>query len=266
MKSPKTSPSWQEMRRLLASKSKIELLHLLRDLYVLHTDNKDFIHAQVLTPKQTTPKARQPKKQPRSTSKVVPKMRQLATIATELHEGASFNITRLTTLKSLCEDATAAAHFAVHLAKLTHKKMQEKPCPSHLDPEKWAHYKQVVDTAFRAMQRYVEQPTPQTTNPLWGLQSQVRAVQDRYEQQAWGPVRIIHSTEVLLIEYALSCLLQPTASGDWGYRLARQYAERYNARYGTGLIPESAPMVEDIADFWCQYHMGKPLREWLDTS
>ena len=28
------------MRRLLASKSKIELLHLLRDLYVLHTDKK----------------------------------------------------------------------------------------------------------------------------------------------------------------------------------------------------------------------------------
>ena len=149
MKSPKTSVSWQDMRRFLASKSKIELLHLLRDLYVLHTDNKDFIHAQVLTPKQTTPKARQPKKQPRSTSKVVPKMRQLATMAAELHEGASFNITRLTTLKSLCEDATAAAHFAVHLAKLTHKKMQEKPCPSHLDPEKWEYYKQVVDEAIR---------------------------------------------------------------------------------------------------------------------
>jgi len=144
--------------------------------------------------------------------------------------------------------------------------MQEKACPSHLDPEQWAYYKQVVDTALQAMQRYVEQPTPQTTNPLWGLQSQVRALQDRYENQAWGPVRIIESTEVLLIEYALSCLLQPTASGDWDYRLARQYAERYNSRYGTGLIPESAPLVEDIADFWCQYHLGKPLREWLHTS
>ena len=35
-----------------------------------------------------------------------------------------------------------------------------------------------------------------------------------------------------------------------------------DSRYGTGLIPESAPLVEDIADFWCQYHLGKPLREW----
>ena len=265
---PKKAPSlsWQDTRRLLASKSKNELLNLIRDLYALTTDNKDFVHAQVLTPKPKAPKARQPKQPPSSTAKVVPKIRQLATIARELHAGDSFNITRLTTVKSLCEDATAAARFAVHLAQLTHKKMQAQRRPSHLNSEKWAHYKQVVDTALRAMQRYVEQPTTQTTNPLWTLQSQVRALQDRYEQQAWGPVRIIHSTEVLMIEYALSCLLQPTASADWGYRLARQYAERYNSRYGTGLIPESAPMVEDIADFWCQYHMGKPLQVWLNTS
>jgi hypothetical protein len=144
--------------------------------------------------------------------------------------------------------------------------MQEQRRSSHLNAEKWEHYKQVVDEAVRQMERYVEQATPQTTNPLWTLQSQVRALQDRYEQQAWGPVRIIESTEVLLIEYALSSLLQPTASADWGYRLARQYAERYDSRYGTGLIPESAPMVEDIADFWCQYHLGKPLQEWLSSS
>jgi hypothetical protein len=266
MTSPKPSASWQEMRRLLASKSKNELLNLIRDLYILNTDNKDFVHAQVLTPKPTAPKARQPKKQPSQASKAVPKIRQLATVARELHEGASFNIIRLTTLKSLCEDATAAARFAVHLATLTHKKMQEQPCPSHLDAELWEHYKQVVETAVRAMQQYVEQPTSQTTNPLWTLQSQVRALQNTYRNQAWGPVRIIHSTEVLLIEYALSCLLQPTASADWGYHLACQYAERYNSRFGTGLIPESAPLVEDIADFWCQYHLEKPLREWMAAS
>src|SRR5262245_66086289 len=40
---------------------------------------------------------------------------------------------------------------------------------------------------------------------------------------------------------------------------------RHDVGTGTGLIPESAPMVEDIADFWCQYHLGKPLREWLGT-
>src|SRR2546430_10874625 len=132
MKKRATSPSWQHMRRLLASKSKNELLNLIRDLYTLTTDNKDFIHAQVLTPKPTAPKARQPKKEPSSTAKVIPKIRQLATIARELREVASFTITRLTTLKSLCEDATAAARFALHLAQLTYRRMEEEACPFHL--------------------------------------------------------------------------------------------------------------------------------------
>jgi hypothetical protein len=258
--------SWQHMRRLLASKSTIELLNLIRDLYILTTDNKDFVHTQVLTPKPIAPKARKPKKAPNPTAKVVPKLRQLATIARELREGASFNITRLTTLKSLCAEGTAAARFAVHLAQLTDRRMREKPCPSHLDSEKWAYYKQVVDEAIRQMQRSIEHPTQEATDLVRAWLSDVRAIQNTYRNQAWGPVRIIHSTDVLLIEYALSCLLQPTASADRGYHLARQDAERYDSRSGTGLIPESAPMVEDIADFWCQYHLGKPLQAWLHTS
>src|SRR5215831_19408556 len=258
--------SWQHMRRLLASKSKNELLNFIRDLYALTTANKDFVHAQVLTLKPKAPKARQPKKQPSQASKVIPKIRQLATMARELREGASFNITRLTTLKSLCEDATAAARFALHLAQLTYRRMQEKACPFHFDPEKWEYYKQVVDKALRQMQRYIEHPTQEAADLVQAWLSDARAIQNTYRNQAWGPVRIIHSTEVLLIEYALSGLLQPTVSADWGYHLARQYAERYNSRYGTGLIPESAPLVEDIADFWCQYHLGKLLREWLSSS
>src|SRR5262245_13735164 len=164
MASPKPSASWQYMRRLLASKSKNELLNLIRDLYILNTDNKDFVHAQLLTPKPKTPKSRQPKKQPSQASKVVPKIRQLATIARELREGASFNITRLTTLKSLCEDTTAAARFALHLAQLTHKKMQEKACPFHLDPQQWEYYKQVVDEAIRQMERYVEESSEEAAD------------------------------------------------------------------------------------------------------
>lgn len=266
MASSQPSPSWQEMRRLLASQSKNEILNLIRDLYILTTDNKDFAHAQVLPPKPTTPKTRQPKKPSSNVAKVVPKVRQLASMAIELHEGASFNITRLTTLKSLCEDAMAAARFAVHLAQLTYRRMRDRACPAHLDPAKWEYALQVVDESIRQMQRYLDNPTEDNAELVRAWLSDVRAIHNTYRHQAYGPVRMIHSTEVLLIEYALSCLLQPTASADWGYRLAHQYAERYNARYGTGLIPESAPLVEDIADFWCQYHLGKSLQEWLKTS
>ena len=199
-------------------------------------------------------------------AKIVPKIRQLATIARELREGASFNITRLTTLKSLCGDATAAARFAMHLAQLTYRRMRDRACPAHLDPEKWEYSLQVVDESLRQMQRYLEHPTEENADLVRAWLSDVRKLHDCYVHQVWGPVRSIDSTEVLLIAYALSYLLQPTASADWGYHLARRYAERYNPRYGTGLIPESAPLVEDIADFWCQYHLGKPLQEWMAAS
>src|SRR5215470_11850467 len=107
-KSAKTR-SWQHMRRLLASKNKNELLNLIRDLYALTTTNKDFVHAQVLTPKPKAPKARQPKQPPSSTAKVIPKIRQLATIARELREGASSNSPRRAVRKGICKEATAAA-------------------------------------------------------------------------------------------------------------------------------------------------------------
>jgi hypothetical protein len=281
----KKSPPWQEMRRTLSAKSKTELLNLIRDLYALNPENKDLVRTQALALKaapcrkvvvkdirsgktfEVGSSGETPAVAPRSkTSAVVPKIRRLAQMAAELQQGNHFEVTRLTTLKSLCEDATAAARFAVHLATLTYKKMQEKACPFHLDPQQWEYYKQVVDEAIRQMERYIKHPPQEAADLVQASLSDVRAIQNTYRNQAWGPVRIIHSTEVLLIEYALSCLLQPTASADWGYHLARQYAERYDPRYATGLIPASAPLVEDMADFWCQYHLGKPLQEWLKTS
>lgn len=65
------------------------------------------------------------------------------------------------------------------------------------------------------------------------------------------------------METSLECVLDPGASSELGYRLARQYAERYNPRYGTGLLPESSPMVEDIAEFWGRHLLGGGWRKRL---
>ncbi len=40
------TPKWQDVRRTLASKSQKELLNLIRDLYALHPEVKDFINAR----------------------------------------------------------------------------------------------------------------------------------------------------------------------------------------------------------------------------
>jgi hypothetical protein len=45
------------------------------------------------------------------------------------------------------------------------------------------------------------------------------------------------------------------------YKLAREYTELYKPESGTGLIPESAKMLLEIAEFWCQYFWGQNLAE-----
>ena len=69
--------------------------------------------------------------------------------------------------------------------------------------------------------------------------------------------------ELLVVETALECVLSPWASSELGYVIARQYAERYDSRYGNGLIPASAPLVEDIAEFWGRHLLGRGWRKQL---
>jgi hypothetical protein len=180
-----------------------------------------------------------------------------------LRQGRDFNITRLTSLKSLCAEPQAAAQFCLYLAQLTQERLLEKEKPDHLTEEIWLRCKVLIDQAIPAMKLYLAKPTPETERPLRTLFSNLQDVNNQYQNQAWGSVRIIQSIEVLLIEKALCAILRPAESDHWGYQMARDYAGRYSPRCGNGLIPESAPMVEDIANFWCQYHFGKPLSEWL---
>ncbi len=191
--------------------------------------------------------------------KTTKKLQALVQMATDLRQGKHFKITRLTVLKRLCGDPATAAEFALHLAKLTLKRMKARKRPSKTQQE----YQRLATAAVRGMTRYAKEPTTEAASPLHGLQSVIWEAQNDFERQQWGPVRIIKSRDLLVIETALECMLRPDVSHILAYDLARRYAERYNSRYGTGLIPESAPMVEDIAEFWGRHVLGRGWRKRL---
>ena len=193
-------------------------------------------------------------------AKTVKKIRTLAQIAADCHQGKDFNITRLTMLKSLCSDPDAAAQFALYIAKKTQQAMKR---PGRSRSNKQQRYERLVSKAVRGMAGYLKKRNEEVESALHELLSEIQSVQDRYEHQRWGAVRIITSRELLVVETSLECVLHPWASSDRGYRLARQYAERYNPRYFNGLIPESAPMVEDIAEFWGRHFLGRGWRRRL---
>ena len=78
--------------------------------------------------------------------------------------------------------------------------------------------------------------------------------QNEHRRISWGKVRIVHSMELVVVENALKSVLRDHEAPFWLYQAARDYAERYDSRHGTGLIPSSAPMVQEIADFWREFY------------
>lgn len=193
-------------------------------------------------------------------AKITKKIQTLGEIAADLRHGEHFKIIRLTMLKSLCSDQEAAAQFALYIAKKTQQRMKR---PGRAPSKTQQRYQQLVGSAVRRMAIHLKEGTTETESSLDGVHSEIQGVQNQHEHQQWGPVRIIKSRELLVVETSLECVLHPWASSDLGYRLARQYAERYDSRYGTGLIPKSAPMVEDIAEFWGKHFFGRGWKKRL---
>ena len=71
----------------------------------------------------------------------------------------------------------------------------------------------------------------------------------RVEFGRWGSFAraiVKNTTILLLIDDALRCFVEEWNAPFWAYQTARQHAERYDSRYGTGLIPTSADAVQDI--------------------
>jgi hypothetical protein len=185
---------------------------------------------------------------------VLSRVRKLAQVASELSEGANFSITRLTTLKYLCEDPEVAAHFAMYLANHTSRRINEMSSPLHLSNSEWRIHNELVERAVERLQSYVEGPSDPKREELRESLRELERVNDEYESIPYGMMRIIQDKNVLIVEDAVQCVLSPHSASTQAYHLARDYAERYDPRYGTGLIPESAPLVTDIVDFWCDYY------------
>ena len=170
------------------------------------------------------------------------KVEKLGEIAAELRRGKDFSITRLTVLKGLCEDRRAAGDFALFLARKVQKKMRGGEAPER--------FRKLADRAIREMKPYLADPTDERKDMLYDLLRGMQAEQDKHKNIAWGSVRLIKSMDLLVAEKCLKAVLRADEAPQWLYQAARDYCERYDSRYGTGLIPSSAPMVQEIADFW----------------
>jgi hypothetical protein len=185
------------------------------------------------------------------------RVRRLAETAASLHEGRNFPITRLTVIKALCREPRDATLFTVHLAVLARDQIVGGQRPQHLDQDVWERHKALAVEAVGVMQEHLAQASAQSRLRLADVLERVHGMQNKVVPVAWGVARVVDDRFLLIIEGALQCLLSPQAGPQLAYQTARQFAERYDPRYGTGLIPASAPFVEEIAAFWSRHHLGR---------
>ena len=73
--------------------------------------------------------------------------------------------------------------------------------------------------------------------------------QSEYQNQPWGPVRIVRHWNLMLIERALAIYLWHRDSPAHGYKLAADYCRHYDSRYGNGLNGPSREKIEGIVRF-----------------
>ena len=170
-------------------------------------------------------------------------------------------ITRLTSIKSLCTDEAAAQQFALYLSLRVQQEMNRAVSPSELTPEEWSTHNNLMIDAIALQKSYLATPTDEGKQSIWRLLKQIDSLQgDDYRNVHWTTVHFVRSGYLLKLEYTLRCFVERDFPY-WVYKLAREYVERYQPSYGSGLIPDSVPMLLEIAEFWCRYYFDCSLSE-----
>lgn len=152
-------------------------------------------------------------------------------------------------LKKLCAVRENAVPFACYMADLAQQHFHVAP-PARLDLERIDEFRTRIDDAVACIHGYAASPGADADVALRTSLHALASAQSETRNMQWATVRTIDSRDALVIEKAAHCILDPRDAASWGYRLGSSYTERYDSRFGGGLVPESAPLVLDIAEFW----------------
>jgi len=177
---------------------------------------------------------------------IVKKVKKLSEIAEALRQGKVFHVTRLATIKGLCGEPEAAAAFALFLAQKIQKKMRQKKYPQQ--------FRELVDRFIKELTPYLADPTEEGKARLASLCREMSSAQKEYKKIGWNVGRLLKYRDLVLVEECVRSVLSGSEAPFWAYHASKDYVVRFDARYGSGLIPNSAPMVEEIAGFFLEYY------------
>src|SRR5208337_697202 len=98
-------------------------------------------------------------------------------------------------------------------------------------------YRELVDRAVKELKPYLTDPSEERKERLASLCREIEAEQNEYEKIGWNMVRMVRSKDLIVVEESLKSVVRGYEAAIWAYHAAKDYAERYDARYPSGLIP-----------------------------
>jgi hypothetical protein len=176
------------------------------------------------------------------------KIKKLEEALAKLKSGEEnyYVITKLSSIKSLCQNETIRQHYCWHLFDCVKRQLVTEADQQTLQEQFICNLVDEIAQVMAEMQEGKE-----VGDALRKYQSQLAHFQSDYKKVKWTTVRLIKSTELLIIEYLILCLLSTDEYAQkLAYHATRSYVEQYDSSVGTGLIAKSIPMLEDVVTFW----------------
>lgn len=183
-------------------------------------------------------------------------LQKLEQIEFDLMQGATcFSITRLVVLKKLCKDRIARHCFAKYLCnKAFHAYKRNKNSGETINT--------AIVESLHLMDLIIENEKSGNLNYPAPLRAKLKAhyyklitYQNQTRRGHFGTqIRTITNMNLFRIELCIKSFLFDDEK--IGYEMGRHYSEKYQPAYGTGLIPDSLPYIQDIVRFWKEYLNG----------
>jgi len=164
---------------------------------------------------------------------------KLLAIVDEIDANGSANLTRLTILKKWFDHPERLSAFAIWVAgRAVSRKGKTNGAAAELFKE--------ARNMLSGIDRICPQPD---RGAVQMLHDRLRNFQNEYQHQRWGRVRIIHNWNLMLVEKSLAIYLWNLDSPTHGYKLAADYCQHCDSRYGNGLNGPSRTKIGEIVRF-----------------
>ena len=178
------------------------------------------------------------------------KIQKLADLIPLMQQGKRFELTRLTSLKTLCQKPAFANRLVLALAKKTLAQVEEgKGRTTDLAVKVARVHREQMASAVQAMEAWGEPITSEHRRAMHAIWDQLIECQNEQKRVKSNVVRVIFDLDLLIVEDAAGTYVNGHVCGPFAYLTASRYAEQYDPDYDTtGLSSASVPFLEDIVN------------------